>query len=72
MPRPLHDRFAVLASRSLTCRSVAGAAFMIVQIVELLAGASNLTLLALNFRDGMAMRAKRPSRSTLPAAPGIG
>jgi hypothetical protein len=34
-------------------------AFAIVQVVELLAGGSNLSLLVLNARDGMAMRAKR-------------
>ncbi|MCI5074369.1 hypothetical protein [Oricola sp.] len=35
-------------------------AFMVVQGIELIAGASNITLLALNMRDGMAMR--RPKR----------
>jgi hypothetical protein len=34
-------------------------AFALVQTVELLAGASNLALLALNFRDGMRLRGRR-------------
>ncbi|MFZ2102619.1 MAG: hypothetical protein WAU86_18845 [Oricola sp.] len=33
--------------------------FMIVQAIELAAGASNIALLALNMRDGMAMRRRR-------------
>lgn len=36
-----------------------GVAFGVVQAVELIAGAANLTLLSLNFRDGMAMRRRR-------------
>jgi len=35
------------------------ATFALVQIVELAAGAGNLALLALNFRDGLALRACR-------------
>lgn len=38
-------------------------AFMIVQAVELVAGAVNITLLALNARDGFALRRRRPARA---------
>ena len=37
------------------------AVFAAVQAIELVAGASNITLLALNMRDGMAMRRRRPA-----------
>ena len=54
----------VLLPSALTLDHLAGegrfdAAFAVVQTLELLAGASNVTLLALNFRDGMRMRAQR-------------
>ena len=47
-----------------------GAAFYGVQAIELLAGAVNLTLMALSFRDGIALARRRagPGRST-PARP---
>jgi hypothetical protein len=54
----------VLLPSALTLDHLAGegrfdTAFVVVQTLELLAGASNVTLLALNFRDGMRMRAQR-------------
>jgi hypothetical protein len=51
----------VLVPCALTLARLAPAdpAFAIVQVVELLAGGSNLSLLVLNARDGMAMRARR-------------
>lgn len=46
-----------------------GVAFGVLQAVELIAGATNLTLLSLNFRDGMAMRQRRRAVSSrLPRA----
>jgi hypothetical protein len=44
-----------------------GLAFGLVQTVELLGGSLNLTLLSLNFRDGMALRAKRAPGRACPA-----
>lgn len=45
-----------------------GATFAAVQVIELVAGASNLALLGLNFRDGMAMRARRTQERALVRA----
>lgn len=61
----------VLVPCALTLDQLAGdgrfdAAFAAVQVVELLAGATNLMLLGLNFRDGMAMRARRGSPGRVP------
>lgn len=41
------------------------AAFVAVQALELVAGATNIILLSLNMRDGMALR-RRPSAARLP------
>jgi hypothetical protein len=52
----------------LAARAVAGqfdAAFYAVQGVELAAGAANITLMALNIRDGFAMTRKRRSKTSL-------
>jgi hypothetical protein len=48
-----------IALERLAARGDFGPAFAAVQAVELLGGTLNLTLLVLNFRDGMALRAKR-------------
>ncbi len=42
------------------------AAFVAVQVIELIAGAVNITLLSLNMRDGLALR-KKPSRASAAA-----
>jgi hypothetical protein len=47
----------------LAARHEFGPAFLIVQALELLAGAANLTLLGLNFRDGLKLTAWRRRRA---------
>jgi hypothetical protein len=50
---------AALYLAALASRGEFGAAFYAVQAIELLAGALNLTLMALNIRDGFALTADR-------------
>ncbi|MCE1236845.1 MAG: hypothetical protein LWW93_10860 [Hyphomicrobiales bacterium] len=61
----------VPAALFLATRATAGAfdgLFTAVQAIELAAGATNLTLLTLNLRDGLAMAAKRKSRRPVEAS----
>jgi len=50
-----------LALDHLSGRDDVDTTLAIVQLIELVAGASNLALLSLNVRDGLAMRARRTS-----------
>ncbi len=56
--------------RNLSAAGDFGGSFYLIQAVELIAGAVNITLLGLNMRDGMLLsgRLKR-ARSKVPAAP---
>ncbi len=62
----------VITLERLSAQNNLGLAFQLVQTLELLAGAFNLSLLTLNFRDGLTLRAarhgKRPRRPEAAAA----